>query len=222
MGHIRRVTGQQQLVDRVGHLSGEVLNLPHGNTIDASLLLHIGAGGVLGHDAVSVIGQRHDIPIPAEGTDRLDELRREGVLYKRFPGLAVDDLAAVVAQDTAAVFFQLQLLSQRLNADRGTAAGQHDTDALLRCRLQGRFGARRDDFIRVGQCAVKVQCQDFILHGDSPGCRLQICVYCTLKWGIMQASCLSLCGKLFCSRLAISNALTRILPHATLMKAIRE
>ena len=29
-------------------------------------------------------------------------------------------------------------------------------------------------------------------------------------------------GEAFCSRLAISNALTRILPHATLFKAIRE
>ena len=122
------------------------------------------------------------------------------MLHQRLSGPAVDDLAAVVTQNTAAVLFELELPGQRLNADGGPSAGQHDADAAAGCLLQCRLSARRDDFFGVGQGAVKVQRQNFILHGYSPG--MQICVYCTLKWGIMQASCLPLWG---CARRRVSE-----------------
>ena len=115
------------------------------------------------------------------------------MLHQRLSGPAVDDLAAVVTQNTAAVLFELEFPGQRLNADGGPSAGQHDADAAAGRLLQCRLCARRDDFFGVGQGAVKVQRQNFILHGYSPG--MQICVYCTLKWGIMQASCLPLWGR---------------------------
>ena len=97
MGHIRRVTGKQQLVDRVGHFGGQVFDLAHRNFVDAGFLFYIGRVGVLRHDAVFVVGQRHNVPIAAEGADRLDEVRREGMLHQCLAGLAVDDLAAVIA-----------------------------------------------------------------------------------------------------------------------------
>jgi len=82
-----------------------------------------------------------------------------------------------------------------------TGAYRHCLDDAAAGRLlQCRLSARRDDFFGVGQGAVKVQRQNSILHGYSPG--MQICVYCTLKWGIMQASCLFLWG---CARRRVSE-----------------
>ena len=92
------------------------------------------------------------------------------MLHQRVAGAAVDDLAAVVAQDTTAVFFQFQFPGQRLNAHGGPPAGQHDAHAPARRFLQGRLGARRNDLVAVGQRAVQVQCQNFILHTDFPRC----------------------------------------------------
>ncbi len=86
------------------------------------------------------------------------------MLHQRFAGFAVNDLAAVIAQDAAAAAVQLQLFGKRLNAHGGAAAGQHNAHAAVRRCLQGSFGAWGNDFGIVGQCAVQIQCQNFVLH----------------------------------------------------------
>ena len=97
MGHVHGVAGQQQLVDGIIHGGRQVFYLAHRDLVDAGFLLHVGAGGVLGNDAVGVIGQGHHVPVTGESAHRLDEVRREGVLHQHVAGLAIDDLAAVVA-----------------------------------------------------------------------------------------------------------------------------
>ena len=165
VGHIHRVAHQQQLVDGIGHVGGQVLHPVHRDAVDAGFLQHVGIVRILGDDAVLVIGQRHHVPILGKQADLGDEVCREGMLHQRFTGFAVNDLATVVAQDAAAAAGQLQLLRQRLDAHRGAAAGQHDGGARIGGIQKCLSGARGNHFVTVGQSSVQIQRQYSIGHG---------------------------------------------------------
>ena len=178
MGHIHRVAHQQQLVDGIGHVGGQVLHPVHRDAVDAGFLQHVGIVRLLGDDAVLVIGQRHHVPILGKQADLGDEVCREGMLHQRFTGFAVNDFAAVVAQDAAAAAGQLQFLRQRLDAHRGAATGQHDGGARIGGIQKCLSGARGNHFVTVGQSSVQIQRQYSIGHGVTS---FFFFLYCTAK-----------------------------------------
>ena len=121
--------------------------------------LHVRVGGVVGEQAVAVVGEQGEavlarllFEIGQHG--RVDPPLEDDVSVRR-----VDDDSAVVGHHKAAVQPQFERLRQRHEAMHGPPRGQHDAHAELLRLAQGRHGALAHGFLFAQQRSVDVEYQ---------------------------------------------------------------
>lgn len=70
----------------------------------------------------------------------------------------VDDFSAVVREDVSAACREFETFGYGFYAERRSARSQYDVCAILLCGKQRLACSRRNLFLVVGECAIKVEC----------------------------------------------------------------
>ena len=145
---------------------GEFLFRYQLQVVQRGLFLYVHVVGGVGQQGVVVVGEQGETVLDGFLFNIRYHFGVDAPLEQDFAVLGVYDLRTVVGQDETAVFFHVQGIGQRGDAECGSARSQYQADTVLLEAEQSLQVAWRNLFFRVGQGTVQVEDEQlvFLFH----------------------------------------------------------